>query len=253
MFTIRIVRLSLLCLWLCVGVFAVACSLLLPGSTHHRHKRIMPVAQFWYRGLLTVLNVKVDVLGQYQHQGALMVSNHISWLDIPVLGSQLPTYFLSKAEVRTMPAVGWLSYHAGTLFIKRGTGDVEQVRSLMKEYLGRDHCLTFFPEATTGNGKEIRQFHPRLFAAAIESQTPVLPIALSYQLGWQPELSVSFGNESMFQNLWRVLGRWRTHVVLQILPALHPEGLDRKTLADTSMHAIADALNLPQERRGIRR
>ncbi|EAR09585.1 acyltransferase domain protein [Reinekea blandensis MED297] len=201
--------------------------------------------------MLVIMNVRVIQHGEYAHQAAMICANHISWLDIPVIGSQIPTYFLSKAELRQIPIVGWMAHQAGTLFIKRGAGEIGEVRSLIEDYLSRDHCLTFFPEATTGNGYGLRQFHPRLFAAAIDSQTPVLPVALSYHCASQPELTIAFGDESLGANLWRVLGRWRTDVHLTLLPLQSEPQQTRRQLADKSMHLIADALNLPAQRRGL--
>jgi 1-acyl-sn-glycerol-3-phosphate acyltransferase len=217
----------------------------------HKQTITLKFAQFWYQLLLRTMNVHVEVYGRYSHQGLLICSNHISWLDIPVLGSVLPTYFLSKAELRRLPILGWLAHHAGTLFIKRGAGQIDEVKQLMRAYLDADHCLTFFPEATTGNGKAIRRFHPRLFSSAIETKTPLLPVSIQYLTNTQPELNIDFGDESMAVNLWRVLGRWQTRVKVTLLPIIQSENQERKVLADMAMNAIAESLNLPAERRGL--
>lgn len=246
---LRLIRLMLLIILLISGVILVLINSLLvrviPKPT------ILVITRFWYRMLLAIMNVKVTCRGQYKHQGLLVCANHISWLDIPVLGSQLPTYFLSKAEVQDIPILGWLAKHAGTLFIHRGKGQINEVKHLIQNYLSQDHCLTFFPEATTGNGRAIRQFHPRLFASAIESKTPLLPVAIRYITDTQPHLPIDFGDESMGANVWRVLGRWQTKVEVTLLPIINTEGQERKKLAETAMHQIADALNLPAERRGL--
>ncbi|WP_411745139.1 lysophospholipid acyltransferase family protein [Reinekea sp.] len=197
------------------------------------------------------MNIRVERVGDYKPAGMLIASNHVSWLDIPVLGSVLPCYFLSKDEVKKIPILGWLATHAGTLFIQRGSGQIEQVRKLMQQYLDKNHCLNFFPEATTGDGYSVRQFHPRLFAAAIDGKVPVMPVAIEYKLKHQKSLEIGFGDESLPANLWRVLGRWRTDVKVQLLPTIQSAELDRKTLADTCMHSIADALELPHTHRGI--
>lgn len=250
MVLVKIVRLMGLVLLLLLGVVFIGLISLLqifikpPAMT-------LAFAQLWYRALLTVMNVQVQVHGHYQHQGALVCSNHISWLDIPVIGSVIPSYFLSKAELRKTPVLGWLAAHAGTLFIHRGTGQIEEVKQLMQAYLGNDHCLTFFPEATTGNGYAIRQFHPRLFSAAIATKTSILPVALQYHGGKQPNLSIAFADESMATNLWRILGRRKTTVDISLLPLIDSVEKDRKALANSAMHAIADVMNLPAQRRGL--
>lgn len=248
-----ILRTFRLLLLMCLVIFGAVAVLLLKITERKAtgRTRILTLGKVWYRALLRVMNVRVTCVGTYHHQGAMICSNHISWLDIPVIGSQLPTYFLSKAELRTIPVLGWMAHQAGTLFIQRGRGDIHELRSLIEAYLSRDHCLTFFPEATTGNGYGLRQFHPRLFAAAIDSHTPVLPIALKYQEGTQPHLPIAFGDESLGANLWRVLGRWRTDVQLSVLPLQDVQGQTRRHLADVSMHMIGDALSLPAERRNL--
>lgn len=250
LFLLRISRLLCLVVLLLVGVVFILLNRLLELLTQ-KSTFIFRIATLWYRLLLRVMNVRVTQIGDYQHQGAMICSNHISWLDIPVIGSQLPTYFLSKAELRDLPILGWLAHHAGTLFIQRGGGQIQEVKDLIQAYLSQDHCLTFFPEATTGNGLALRQFHPRLFSAAIESDTPILPVAIEYQHSTQPELLIAFGDESMAQNVWRVLGRWRTDVRLSVLPVLNSTDQERKKLADSAMQAIGDLLDLPSERRGL--
>ena len=76
--------------------------------------------QEWYRRVLARLNVQVSVTGQPAEAPCLVVCNHISWLDIMVLGSAVPVAFLSKAEVAQWPVISRLSRAGGTLFIQRG-------------------------------------------------------------------------------------------------------------------------------------
>ncbi|MDN3648626.1 lysophospholipid acyltransferase family protein [Reinekea marina] len=250
MLVLKFIRILLLVFVLLFGVFLIIIATTIDSLVGKKWAQLW-VSKLWFRSLLVVMNVHVTRIGEVQAGGTLVASNHISWLDIPVLGSVLPCYFLSKAEVKNIPVVGWLAHRGGTLFIKRGSGQIEQVRSLMKVYLDRDHCLSFFPEATTGDGFSIRQFHPRLFAAAIDSDVPVMPVAISYQLHRQSSIEIGFGDETMAANIWRVLGRWRTDATVQLLPVVQTRDLERKSLADTCMHSIADAINIPHTHRGV--
>lgn len=250
MIVLKVLRLIALVLLLVVGVLGIALMSVVKLFMQ-ANSLTLAFAQLWYRALLKVMNVKVNLKGHYQHQAALICCNHISWLDIPVLGSVVPTYFLSKAELRNTPILGWLAHHAGTLFIHRGTGQIAEVKQLMQGYLSADHCLAFFPEATTGNGFAIRRFHPRLFSAAIETETDILPIALQYHTKSQPSLNVDFADESLAENLWRVLGRWRTEVDVTLSATLSSTGYERKVIANQAMNVIADAMDLPADRRGL--
>ena len=126
--------------------------------------------QEWYRRVLACLNIRVSVTGQPAEAPCLVVCNHISWLDILVLGSAVPVAFLSKAEVAQWPLISRLSRAGGTLFIQRG-GEGAARRSIegIRKAFKRQQSVAVFPEGTTGKGHTVLPFHPRLFAAAIES------------------------------------------------------------------------------------
>ncbi|MHA7880059.1 MAG: lysophospholipid acyltransferase family protein [Saccharospirillum sp.] len=242
---IRTVRLIALIGLLLFGFALIVFHQLASLLSRNSRKDVHQVARIWYRSLLAVMNVKVTTrLATVEHRG-LIVANHLSWLDIPVLGSVLPTYFLSKAEVRRYPLIGWLANQAGTLFIERGTHQLEVVRDLMQTRLTEGHFLTFFPEGTTGDGLTLKPFHPRLFAAAIETGMPVFPVALDYRTDrTQPQQPIAFGKESFAANVWRVLGQWRTQVHITAFPPLESAGMPRRALAEQSRQIIAEGLGL---------
>lgn len=244
---LRLVRLPAL-------VFCVLYGLLLAGGHRllcrlglSRPGAIHAYARLWFRSLLWVLNVRIRLDADALEHRGLVVANHISWLDIPVLGAVLPTYFLSKAEVRDMPLLGWLADSGGTLFIHRGRHELDEVRDRMQRRLGDGHFLTLFPEGTTGRGDRLRPFHPRLFAAAIETGVPVVPVAIDYRSDDPREPKIPFEQETFFANIWRVLGIPRTAVHVRVLPALESAGMPRKALADQARSAIIRALRLPPE------
>jgi 1-acyl-sn-glycerol-3-phosphate acyltransferase len=86
------------------------------------------------------------------------VSNHISWLDIAVLGSGARVFFLAKAEIEKWPVFGNLAKGGGTLFIKRGSGDSVRIREQIAEFLSKDIPVLFFPEATTTDGSKVKKY-----------------------------------------------------------------------------------------------
>lgn len=210
---------------------------------HSKHR----LAKWWYARLMQVMNVRVNLTREPDQLRALVAANHVSWLDIPVLGSVLPTYFLSKIEVGQLPVIGWLARRGGTLFIHRGKSQHEEVRKLMQALLaegGGDRYLTFFPEATTGPGNQVLPFHPRLFAAAIETGMPVVPVAIHYISHGPVHPEIPFGEESMVANAWRILGAKRIDVEVTALPSLSSENKTRRELADTARATIGDALGV---------
>lgn len=214
-----------------------------------RHNKHL-LARWWYARLLNIMNVNVSLLQAPDKVRGLIAANHISWLDIPVLGSVLPTYFLAKAEVGQIPIIGWLARRGGTLFIHRGKSQHAEVLTLMQALLqqgGGDRYLTFFPEATTGPGDRLRPFHPRLFAAAIETALPVVPVAIHYSSDDPDNPTVPYGQESMAANVWRVLGEKQITVEVNALPALATEATTRRQLANQARLAIANSLKIPAD------
>ncbi|MEJ2388486.1 MAG: lysophospholipid acyltransferase family protein [Chromatiaceae bacterium] len=123
------------------------------------------VVRWWHRRLCRALELKVRVTGELAER-ALLVANHISWLDIHVLGGQGQIGFLSKAEVRDWPLIGWMAETAGTLFIARGGNQAGELVQQIADHIRSKGRLAIFPEGTTTDGTSIKRFHPRLFGAA---------------------------------------------------------------------------------------
>lgn len=201
------------------------------------------IARPWHRHLLTILGVRVRVTGEPLHGGHLVVANHVSWLDIPVIGAHQPTRFVSKAEVQYWPIAGWLADAGGTFYIRRGRGDVRGLVDRLAECLEDGGCVTVFPEGTTSDGSGLLPFHPRLLAAAIEAQCPVQPVALRYAPTRNGRHLAPFvGDDDLLSHLLRLLRNRRLSVELIFLPPIHPTGLDRDALAACAEQAIRRAL-----------
>ena len=117
-----------------------------------RHRDLLPQRQRltrWFLArLANALPFRVRVEGELPQQPMLWVANHVSWSDIPLLGALTPLSFLSKAEVRDWPVAGWLANKAGTLFIRRGSGDSSQVNQQLAAHLQQERHLLIFPEGT---------------------------------------------------------------------------------------------------------
>lgn len=136
--------------------------------------------QIFCRNMAKAFGVEVVEVEPVPQRHALWASNHISWMDIPVVGSVSPAFFLSKAEVADMPIFGRLARAAGTLFIKRGSGDSASVSSQMASFLEKGYSILFYPEGTTRDGKRIYKLHGKLLQSAIDAGTEVQPIVLCY-------------------------------------------------------------------------
>lgn len=165
-----------------------------------------PWARFGFRWACRCLGLHIHQHGSPSDDTVLFVSNHISWSDIPILGSLAPIRFLSKAEVGQWPVIGWLARQAGTLFIRRGGGQARRVRDQITENLQAGENVLVYPEGTTSAGLTVLPFHGLLLKAAPESKTRVQPITIAYRRGGRPDhLAPFIGDDEFHSHLLRML------------------------------------------------
>lgn len=224
------VRFARLGLHLAVGaVLAV-----LTGSAFVRYRAFQqPAIRWWHRRFCRILAIDIRVHGEAADGHALWVSNHISWLDIPVLGARFPVYFLSKAEIARWPVVGWLARSAGTLFIQRGAGDAGQVSGQLAVHLREGRNVLFFPEGTTTDGRRLKRFFHKLFGAATATDTPVQPVLLVYRDrddALHPHAPF-VGDDEFMSHATEILKGDRIVVDILILPPEPVAGRDARTLS----------------------
>lgn len=190
--------------------------------------------QYFCRRMSSVFNLEVKIHGEIPRQPALWVSNHVSWLDIPVLGSAARVFFLAKAEIERWPLLGKLAKGGGTLFIQRGSGDSDKIRQQICGFLQQDIPVLFFPEATTTDGQAIKKIHGRLLAAAIDAKKPVQICLLAYvnQQGQLDEITPFVGKMSFAEHVQRVLLMPPVTVHIMALPAIDVTGHDVASLTE---------------------
>ncbi|WP_006788185.1 lysophospholipid acyltransferase family protein [Thiorhodospira sibirica] len=206
--------------------------------------RFAQITRWWLQRAGRIVGLRVSVTGQAQ-AGALLTANHISWLDILVLGGHAPLSFLSKAEVGRWPVIGWLARRAGTLFIQRGAQHTTAMATQhIVQRLRHGGAVAIFPEATTSDGRSVRHFHPRLFAAAQEAPAVIQPVALSYPAlaNGQPSPAPFIDDDQFFPHVWRVLGAALIPVRVEFLPPLAVDGQPRRELAEMAQTRVASAL-----------
>ncbi|WP_137974392.1 1-acyl-sn-glycerol-3-phosphate acyltransferase [Pseudomonas sp. F(2018)] len=198
----------------------------------------------WFmRRLSAALPFEVEVRGELPQGPHLWLSNHVSWTDIPLLGQLLPLSFLSKAEVRTWPLAGWLAHKAGTLFIRRGSGDSALLARQLHRHLSAGRQLLIFPEGTTTDGQQIRTFHGRLLTSAIDTGTPLQPVAIRYLRDGETDLVAPFiGDDDLPSHLLRLFAADRAKVQIQLLTPIASAGQERNVLARQAQRAVQVAL-----------
>jgi len=192
---------------------------------------------WWSRWLLRWCGVRVYVSGHPPVEGAaLLIANHVSWLDIYALSSVRCTIFVGKRELRDWPVLGWLIAGVGTVFIERGNRRaLHQVAQAMGERFARGQLIGLFPEGTTSDGLDVLPFHAGLFEPARRAGVPVLPVALRYlHHGARSTLPSYVGEETLMGNAWRVLGSTGVAVQVVYLPPATAENGD-----EDHRHAMA--------------
>ncbi|MHA3056246.1 1-acyl-sn-glycerol-3-phosphate acyltransferase [Acinetobacter sp. ANC 4633] len=206
--------------------------------------------QWFCRRLCDVFNIEVRLYGESaSHEPALWVSNHVSWLDIPTLGSAARVFFLAKAEIEDWPVVGKLAKGGGTLFIKRGSGDSVRIRQQIADFLSQNIPVLFFPEATTSDGTTIKRVHGRLLGAALEAQKPVQIALICYvnQQGELDHIAPYVGEISFSDHVKQVLEMPRVTAHLMFLPRIDVIGHNLDSLTSEVQNKMSEGLQELQQ------
>lgn len=204
--------------------------------------------RLWSLRMLDIMGVELVVQGPVPeaHAGALLVANHISWLDILVMNAGQPARFVSKADVKHWPLLGSLITGAGTLYIERESRrDAMRVVHHVAERLQADDLIAIFPEGTTGDGVALLPFHANLFQAAIAADAPVVPAALSFvhaQTGAPHNAPTYIGDTTLIGSIWATLRATGLRAVLVYGQHQRCEGRSRRDWAQDVRSAIVALL-----------
>lgn len=178
--------------------------------------------QWWLRRVTDILNIEIVVHGELPHENdgsVLLVSNHVSWVDIPLIGGVTPISFLSKAEVASWPLIGTLASKVGTLFIQRGSGDTDRVAKTIADTLRRNRSVLFFPEGTTTDGTSIKRFHSKLFRVCQHHDVTVQPVVIRYWSEQSCNPVPFIGDDEFTGHLWNMMGHRKLFAEVHVLPA----------------------------------
>jgi 1-acyl-sn-glycerol-3-phosphate acyltransferase len=145
--------------------------------------------------------------------------------------------------VRTWPVAGWLAAKAGSLFIRRGSGDSQLIRKQMSRHLEQEHPLLMFPEGTTTDGRSLRTFHGRLLSAAIDADVALQPVAIRYlRDGKIDPLAPFIGDDDLLSHLMRLFANDQGKVEIHLLKPIACHGQERAALAFQAQQAVQKAL-----------
>lgn len=209
--------------------------------------RVLRLPRFWPRvflaGIGLIAGLRIAIEGRPRRR-ALLIANHVSWLDIPALARATGTAFVGHSGLASVALIKHLCRMNDTVFVARHdrasvAEQVEQVRTA----IAGTGALTIFPEGTTGDGTALLPFKSSLLAAAegLPDDVPVQPVLLEYaeapRIAWA-------GEEHGVTNFLRILARLRpVRLTLRFLPPLDDAAVaDRKAIAAAAEEAIAKAM-----------
>lgn len=201
------------------------------------------IIRAWCRVVVGAAGVRVRITGEAPlHGGLLIVANHISWLDIPLLAAVRPGRMLAKTEIRQWPVAGALTASSGALFIER-----DRLRALpgtvarIADGLRAGSAVVVFPEGSTWCGRAQGHFRRAAFQAALDAGVPVQPVRLLYRCDGGPATTAPafVGSDSLLTSVWRVVSARRLVAEVRITPVLEPHaGTDRRALAQAAQRAL---------------
>ena len=201
--------------------------------------------QYWAKRLLRILKIKITLSGEVLRflgdDSYLVVSNHISWLDIPVIFSLKPITFVSATEVKTWPIIGILAKISGAIFVDRDRrASLPEVIQAMNHHFKNDkQSICIFPEGVTSNGYQVLPFKSNLFQSAFESDKLLLPLSIKYKENNVITNRTSFhGSTTLFQSFKRVAKSNHIEVEIDIGHPVKPTQ-SRKDLSVKLQKAIA--------------
>ncbi|HET9025113.1 MAG TPA: 1-acyl-sn-glycerol-3-phosphate acyltransferase [Burkholderiaceae bacterium] len=179
--------------------------------------------------------------------GRLVLSNHVSWIDVFAINAVTPCRFVAKAEIGQWPLLGALVSRSGTLYIERGRRHaVAAMNHKVRDHLKAGESVVVFPEGTTSDGTSLLPFHSNLLAPAVEIGAPVWPIAIRYTDGGRPTDAAAFiGDMGLITSLVKILTARDLAIRITVLPAIPVEEHgNRHAVGRAAREAIAGALGV---------
>lgn len=212
----------------------------LRGEANQRQSFEAALIQWWLARVCRILHVQVEVCGDLPNRPALLVANHVSWLDIPVIATIWQGNFLSKAEVAEWPLIGHLLQKSGTLLVRRGSiASFLTSRDEMVSRLEQGVSIGLFPEGTSTHGKQVIPFRARYFETAMLARCPVQPLAIRYRNedGGLNEKVAFIGHDTFLSNLAVLLRERRIYVTLMVLPEINAV---KRKISPEAMHDLSE-------------
>lgn len=212
------------------------------------------IPSFWQKRICRVFGLDVEVVNApVQSRPAVFVSNHVSYLDIPVIASVLPVSFVAKAEVANWPLFGLLARLQQTVFVSRSRAAVGREKDALAATLANGKRLVIFPEGTSSDGSKALPFKSSLLGIALEAggEMPIQPFTIELaEIGGRKiagqqdrDFYAWYGDMTLMPHFWNFAKTSGAKVRLHFHAPLHVKEIqDRKILAQKCHELVASAL-----------
>ena len=252
-------RLLVILAWTLFAMPIQALFIVLPGRPK------VAFARLYWAGFSRLLGLQVRVIGTVSRATAgrrmVFVSNHSSWVDVPVLGGVLDGCFVAKGEVAGWPVVGTIARLGRSVFVTRQRGSTGRELGDMLGRLRAGDNLILFPEGTSSDGSRVLRFRSAFFAMASAAggrQPPLIqPVSIVYdRLGGLPTRRSSrpvfawYGDMDIASHFWRLGQHSGLRVTVILHAPLDPARFaDRKALSHTVWRIVADGASTLRQNR----
>jgi 1-acyl-sn-glycerol-3-phosphate acyltransferase len=212
------------------------------------HPRQYLCVRLYSRLLLRCSGVRIRLSGNEigDMRGVLVVSPHISWIDVLAIWSVMPGLFVAKADMVKWPGIGLMARLLGVVPIDRTK--LRPLPGIIAELTARlrlGQTVATFPEGTSWCGVAYGRFRPAMFQAAIDAARPVQPLRLSYHHadGRRSTVPAFVGEDTLTRSIWRVVATPQTIVEIHVADLQYP-GTDRRELARRCQAAVCESVDL---------
>lgn len=193
-------------------------------------KKLWPYfVQMWARGMVKSAGIKIKTdheVNSYIQENTMIISNHISWIDIPIMYTMYSVGFVAAQELRSWPIIGLLIKSGSTIFIDRSLKrDLIKTNEILTSRLKAGATVGFFPEGKTSDGLRILPFKPALFEAGINAKSKIIPLMIEYyDHNGYPTNKPTFADKiTLLQSVRQTLSQKKITAHLRRLPEINCE------------------------------
>ena len=203
------------------------------------------LARLWGKTTLISIGAKIDIIGNsgdYIQPNCIVIANHVSWLDIPVVYATYAVSFVARIEIKNWPILGRLMKRVDTLFIDRSKKrDIINVNQVVSKQLSNGGTIGLFPEGKTSDGAQVLQFRAPLLENAITTHgCQVIPLVIKYHdaNGQRSTNQVTYaGDVTLFQTIKNTLLIDKLHIKIHILPKVNANTFAKRNELSNFLYA----------------